>query len=124
MLKQESAQAAVNNDFRERCIPGLEPILIELLTEQQNRIDNVRTNGVHDVEESEQRVQRVRDLLKRGEFETLAHYIIRLDVCNEEKRESMPIKEQVLYFVVLLNSYLFDDYVSQLEHLFPSKFLF
>lgn len=117
-MEQERTHTDVNDDFRERCVPSLEPILIEMLTEEQNRIDKVQTNGTYDGDEdSEQRVQRVRDLLKLGEFETLARYIIRLDVGNKEKRETMQIEEQVLYFVVLLNSYLFDDYVSYIGFL-------
>lgn len=116
LMEQERTQEDVNNDFRDRCVPGLEPVLLEFLTEENNRIDNIMTNGVHDDDESsEQRVEKIRDWLKRGEFEALAKYIVRLDVANKEKRETMPIKDQVLYFVVLLNSYLFNDYVSFVE---------
>lgn len=114
---QESRKDDINNDFEDRCVPPLIPILTQLLNEQQRNIDTVATtNGVlDDGETSEQRVQRIRDMLKDGEFDAVARYIIKLDACNLEMRKTMPIGEQVLYFKILLNSYLFDDYVSVLR---------
>lgn len=114
-LEQEKQKDDINDDFQTRCVPALTPILEDLLNEQQKNIENgVHTNGVatHDDEDSEQRVQRIRTLLKDGEFETVAKYIIQLDACNLETRKTMSVDDQVLYFKVLLNSYLFDDYVS------------
>lgn len=116
-LEQEKQKDDVNDDFQTRCVPALAPILEDLLNEQQRNIDAmVHTNGVatDDDEDSEQRVQRIRTLLKDGEFQTVARYIIQLDACNLERRKTMPVDDQVLYFKVLLNSYLFDDYVSVL----------
>lgn len=111
-IEQERTQPEVIADFRDRCVPALEPLLKEILEEEQNRIDDVPTNGFDPDELSEQRVQKIRDLLKRGEFETVARYIVVLDECNKETRSRLPINEQILYFSVLLNSYLFDDFVS------------
>lgn len=116
-LEQEKQKEDVNADFQERCVPALEPILRDLLNEQQRNIDNmVHTNGVaNDADEdSEQRVQRIRTLLKDGEFDTVSRYIIQLDACNLESRKALTVEEQLIYFKVLLNSYLFDDYVSVL----------
>lgn len=117
-LEQEKRKDDVNDDYQIRCIPALEPILEELIKEQQRNITNgVHTNGVatdDDDEDSEQRVQRIRTLLKDGDFQTVARYIIQLDACNLETRKTMSVEDQLLYFKVLLNSYLFDDYVSVL----------
>lgn len=110
-MEQERTQNDVNDDYRDRCIPALQPILAEILTNQEK--GGVQTNGFDEDESSEQRVQKVRDLLKSGEFDRVAHYIVQLDACNIEKRATMAVNEQVLYFVVLLNSYLFDDFVSR-----------
>lgn len=113
-LDQEKKKDDVNEDFQNRCVPALAPILEDMLMEQQKNIDAmVCTNGVAtDDEDSEQRIQRIRTLLKDGEFEAVARYIIQLDMCNLETRKTMSIEQQVLYFKVLLNSYLFNDYVS------------
>lgn len=111
-IEQERTQAEVISDFRDRCIPGLEPILTEILTEDMTRIDDAPTNGLDPNETSEERVARIRNLLRRGDFDTVARYIVVLDECNRETRKGLPISEQILYFSVLLNSYLFDDYVS------------
>lgn len=114
-LEQEKQKEDINDDYQSRCAPALQPILEDLLNEQQKNIDNlVHTNGVanDEDEDSEQRVQRIRTLLKDGEFDTVSRYIIKLDACNLETRKTMTVDEQVLYFKVLLNSYLFDDYVS------------
>lgn len=116
-LEQEKQKDDINADYQARCVPALEPILTDLLNEQQRNIDSMaHTNGVanNTDEDSEQRVQRIRTLLKDGEFETVARYIIQLDACNLEMRKTMSVEDQVLYFKVLLNSYLFDDYVSVL----------
>lgn len=116
MAEQEKQEEAINEDFRMRCAPELTTYLTNVLEEQVTNIDNVIPNGVsNENETSEQRVQRVRDLLKNGEFETVARYIIKLDEFNAETRKTMATNEQVMYFIVLLNSYLFDDYVSSLH---------
>lgn len=112
LLEQEQSTEGINKDFRDRCVPALEPIFTEMLSAEQNRIDNVVTNGQSSEESSENRVKKIRDLLKRGEFDALANYLIELDRFNIEKRNALPIEEQVIYFMVLVNSYLFDDYVS------------
>lgn len=112
LLEQEKLQTDVNEDFRTRCVPALTQLLTDILAEQQENIDKVTTNGGLPEGSPEERVQKVRDLLKTGDFDTLARYIVLLDGCNLETRKTMPINEQVLYFIVLLNSYLFDDYVS------------
>lgn len=111
-MEQERTQTDVIADFRDRCVPALEPLLKELLEEEQNRIDDVPTNGFDPDESSEERVKKIRDLLKRGEFETVVRYIVMLDECNRETRKRLPINDQILYYNVLLNSYLFDDFVS------------
>lgn len=114
LLEQEGRADEINNDFRDRCIPALNPIFREILMEELNQIDNVTTNGLHynGEESSEDRINKIRDLLKKGQFDALANYIIELDRVNIEKRKTLPIDEQVIYFMVLVNSYLFDDYVS------------
>lgn len=125
-MEQEKTQDDVNEDFQNRCVPALIPILTDIL-EKSETTNNGLSNGLPastSEEDSRERVQRVRDLLKNGEFDTVAHYIVQLDVCNLEKRKEMPIISQVLYFRVLLNSYLFDDYVSSDVHSLLLKLLF
>lgn len=111
-MKEERKRAELSADFRIRCGPLLEPILTEILTARQNQVDNALTNGFNEDETPAERVEKIRNLLKRGDFNAVARYIIILDGCNDETRNRLPINEQVLYFIVLLNTYLFDNFVS------------
>lgn len=86
-------------------------IFERLLTDEQAGME-MNMNGIYDDDDSEKRVQNIRNLLRDGDFEKACRTIIKLDVCNKEAREQMPLQQQILFFVVLLNSYLFDDYVS------------
>lgn len=121
LAKQESMQIEMNEDFENRCVGPLTTILEKLLAERQAHMNAVTTNGM-DTETSEQRVQKVRDLLKNGEFDTLALYIIKLDneAGHDEALRALPLNEQVMYFIVLLNSYMFDEFVSRCPF-FPSN---
>lgn len=67
---------------------------------------NIDTNQNNDA------VERIRDLLKRKNYNEVVDLIICLDSGNRENRMVMQIEEQCFYFLVLINSYLFNDYVS------------
>lgn len=99
----------MTDDFQTNFVPGVTPFLADFLSEEQNL-----TNGNHTNEDEDagQRVKKIRDLIKAAEFEAVARYIIKLDYCNIDQRRTMPVNDQVLYFIMLLNSYLFNDYVS------------
>lgn len=57
-------------------------------------------------------VERIRKFLEDGEFGQACKLVIKLDGVNFERRRAMPIEEQVMYYLVLLQSYLFNNYVS------------
>lgn len=111
ILDQESCANEINEDYQTRCIPALKSIFQKILTDELNGVNNVATNGTHynGEESSEDRVKKIRDLIKDGQFDTLAPYIIELDRVNIEQRNALPINDQVFYFVVLVRSYLFDN---------------
>lgn len=89
------------------CVPELDREIEEALKE------NIVVNGNPlDEEPSEVRIARIRQLLNDGKYTELSRYIIRLDSCNIERRSAMSLVEQKMYFIVLVNSYLFDDFVS------------
>lgn len=110
--QQEAKRADIDEDFKTRCIPELEVILEKLLTDEQAGVQ-MNMNGIYDdQDDAEKRVQNIRNLLRDGDFEQACRTIIKLDVCNKEAREKMPLQQQILFFIVLLNTYLYDDYVS------------
>ena len=101
-------------DYTERCIPDLERILTKILSDpaQVDSLTNSQ-NGIDD-NDAETRVDKVRNYLQHGNFIEVAKYIIQLDslVGHQDKWKCMRVNEQVLYFITLLRTYLFDDYVS------------
>lgn len=109
---QEAKREHIDEDFQTRCVPELEVILEKLLTDEQAGV-RMNMNGIYDdQDDAEKRVQNIRNLLRDGDFEQACRTIIKLDVCNKEAREKMPLQQQILFLIVLLNSYLYDDYVS------------
>lgn len=110
--EQEESREDIEHDFEHRCMGPLKEILDRLLSDEQNGI--APQNGIDMDEDSEKRVERIRNLIKTGDFETVSRMIIYLDKGNLDARKEMPHDNQVLYFVVLLNSYLMDNYVSDL----------
>lgn len=105
-------------DYSNRCEPQLVPILTEIL-KNAARTDTLIANRREEEIDSSERIQTIRDMLKNGLFTDVAEYIIRLDaqVGHHDEWKSLKVKEQVLYFVMLLKSYLFDDFVSKNVHL-------
>lgn len=120
--EQEKNRENINKDFSERCADPLQEVLTRILTEQQSGI--AITNGLHFDDDAAVRVENIRNLLKNSDFETVSRMVIHLDACNSESRKNMSVFDQVLYFVVLLNSYLFDDYVSAIFRIFSFYFTF
>lgn len=110
--EQEAKREDIDEDFKTRCIPEFEVILEKLLTDEQAGVQ-MNMNGIYDdQEDAEKRVQNIRNLLRDGDFEQACRTIIKLDLCNKEAREKMPLQQQIIFLIVLLNSYLYDDYVS------------
>lgn len=110
--EQEARREDIDEDFKTRCIPELEVVLEKILTDQQAGVQ-MNMNGIYDDEDDAvKRVQNMRNLLRDGDFEQACRTIIKLDQCNKEAREKMPLEQQILFLIVLLNSYLYDDYVS------------
>lgn len=81
------------------------------MTDEESGVQ-MNMNGILNQDDAEKRVQNIRNLLRDGNFEQACRTIITLDVCNKEVREKMPLQQQILFFIVLLNSYLYNDYVS------------
>lgn len=120
--EQEKNRENINKDFTERCADPLQEVLTRILNEQQSGI--AITNGLHFDDDAAVRVENIRNLLKNSDFETVSRMVIHLDACNSEVRKNMTVFDQVLYFVVLLNSYLFDDYVSVIFRIFSIYFTY
>lgn len=113
--KQERSKNDILSDYIDRCIPELDPILTGILNDEK-QVKSLITSAKIDETESEQWVQQIRQFLKNGQFTDVALYIIKLDalVGQYDKWKTLRINEQVLYFVTLLQTYLFDDYVSKI----------
>lgn len=109
-MEQEEMREDIEHDFQHRCMDPLKEILNRLLNDEHNGI--APQNGIDMEEDSEKRVERIRNLIKTGDFETVSRMIIYLDKGNLDARKEMPHEAQVMYFVILLNSYLMDNYVS------------
>lgn len=110
--EQEERRADVDLDFEERCKEPLKEIIDRILQEE---VDGIATqNGHHTEEDSHERVERIRRYLRTGEFEAVSRLVIHLDKGNYEERKQMPHEAQVLYFTVLLHSYLLNNYVSRI----------
>lgn len=111
--EQEERAPEITSDFDDHCMQPLKEAIDRILSEEENGVR--LPNGVHTEEEdSRERVERVRNFLRDREFEAVARLIIHLDEGNYENRKQMPHEAQVIYFVVLLRSYLMDNYVSWL----------
>lgn len=107
-------QNAISTDYETRCFPQLHRILKDILSnKQQIAALQASCNAVINVESSE-RVRLIREYLRDGQFENAVRYVIQLDslVGHQNEWEAMTVDEQTLYFVALLRTYLFDDFVS------------
>lgn len=112
--EQEERAPDITADFDDHCMEPLKEAIERILNEEANGVR--LPNGVHaEEEDSRERVERVRSFLRDREFEAVARLIIHLDEGNYEERKRMPHEAQVIYFVVLLRSYLMDNYVSGLQ---------
>lgn len=103
--------------YDEHCAPQLEGIFRSILSDEQ-RTNTLLADGKKiNTTESNEHVQAIRDHLKNEKLDEVAQFIIQLDgkVGHELVWKAMQINEQVLYFVTLLKSYLFDDFVSEFE---------
>lgn len=108
--------APLIEDYQDRCAPQLGAILTTILSDapQMERLLAVENRIDQDLS-PEQRVHKVRLLLQSENFDETAQYIIQLEalVDHAEHRnnwKSMDIEDQVLYFLLLLKSYLVDNY--------------
>lgn len=111
--EQEERAPAITSDFDDNCVEPLKETIDRILKEQSNGVqlpNGLRAND--DEEDSRERVERIRKHLRDREFEEVGQLIIHLDEGNYEERNRMPHEAQVIYFVVLLRSYLMDNYVS------------
>lgn len=103
-------QHKIAADYDTRCLPQLYRIFKDILGAEQRE---TTPNAVINVESSE-RVRLIREYLRDGQFENAARYVIQLDalVGHQNEWKAMAIDEKTLYFVTLLKTYLFDDFVS------------
>lgn len=119
-IREKAREQYRNHDetqlfYDEQCAPQLDKIFRAILSDEQ-RTNTLLADGKNiDTTESSERVQAIRDNLKNRNFDQVAQYIIQLDgkVGHELVWRSMNINEQALYFVTLLKTYLFDDFVSE-----------
>lgn len=110
---QERAKDDIQSDYINRCRPELQRILFDLLSDDK-KTEQLITNAKIDEDDAEDRIQKIREFLTNGQFDDVSLYIIQLDalVGHHGEWKSLRVVEQVLYFVTLLHSYLFDDYVN------------
>lgn len=101
--------------YDEHCAPQLEEIFKEILKDEQQTNALLADGKNMNTTESGEHVQMIRDHLKNRQFDQVAQYIIQVDgkVGHELQWKSMHLDEQMMYFVTLLKTYLFDDYVSE-----------
>lgn len=100
--------------YDEHCAPELSKIFKSILCDE-SRTNALLADGKNmNTDESTTRIRGIRDLLKNGRLDKVAQYIINLDgkVGHENMWKTMRVEEQVMYFVTLLKTYLFDDFVS------------
>lgn len=105
--------------YDDQCVPQLNDIFHSILSDEQ-RTNALLADGRNiNTSESSERVQAIRDLLKNGNLDQVAEYIIQLDgkVGHELEWKKMNVNEQILYFVTLLRTYLFDDFVSKSQYM-------
>lgn len=103
----------ISSDFDERCVPDLYTIFTDILTDK-NQTDSLMMSDKMNEIESYEHIEKIRQYLRNGDFIDVAKYIIQVDaLCdNHNVWELLPIDQQVAYFLRLLKSYLFDDFVS------------
>lgn len=106
-------QKKIASDFDERCVPQLFAIFTHILSDK-NQIDSLMMSDKMSEIESHERIEKIRHFLRSGEFAEVAEYIIQVDaLCdNQDVWRLLPIDQQILFFIKLLKSYLFDDFVS------------
>lgn len=118
IIDQEKLHNEAKAKFNAEYKPQVYPILQELLANED------KSKPAEEID-TENAVERVRVHLNKLEFNNVCELIIQLDACNREKRAAMSIEDQCQYFLFLLSSYLYTDYVSSvrafLEH--PLSFL-
>lgn len=109
----------IATDYDTRCFPRLHPIFRAILSDEKQM--NAYSAAISKVDDSssDERVEKIRTYLKDGQFEEVARYIIQLDVLvgHQNEWKSLGVDEQILYFVTLLKTYLFNDYVSNVKHM-------
>lgn len=110
---QELTKTDIQLDYINRCRPALQRILFDMLSDDK-KIEQLIANAKIDETDAEERIKKIREFLTNGQFDDVSLYIIQLDalVGHHGEWKSLRVVEQVLYFVTLLHSYLFDDYVS------------
>lgn len=116
--EQYRNQKDMLDDYYGRCVPELEPIFTNILSNSE-QINSLLISGKIEETESHERVEKVRQYLKDGHFTDVAKYIIQLDaLCdNQNNLIDLQVNEQVLFFIALLKTYLFDDFVSKAVYL-------
>lgn len=120
--KQERAKNDIQLDYMDRCRPELQRILFDILSDEI-KTEQLIANAKIDENDAEERIQKIREFLTNGQFDEVSLYIIQLDalVGHHGDWKSLRVVEQVLYFVTLLHSYLFDNYVISILTLYHSK---
>lgn len=115
LRKQERSKDDMLADYMHRCVPELDSILTDILSDDK-QVQSLIENPKNDEKESTQRIQKIRYFLNEGKFTDAALYVIQLDalVDNYNTWKEMQVKGKVLYFVTLLETYLFDDFVSKI----------
>lgn len=101
--------------YDEQCAPQLVEIFTAILKDDK-RTNALLADGKNmNTDEPGEHIQTIRDHLKNGDLKEVAEYIINLDgkVGHENSWRPLRVDEQALYFVTLLKTYLFDDFVSE-----------
>lgn len=101
--------------YDNNCAPKLEEIFKTILKNEQLMNALLAEGKNADATEPNERIQAIRDNLKEENFNHVAEYIIKLHgmVDHGDQWKSMNVDEQAIYFVTLLKTYLFDDFVSK-----------
>lgn len=120
MIREKAREQYRNHDetalfYDEQCAPQLIEILKTILTDDEQTNALLADGRNMNLDEPAEHIQAIRDRLKNGNFNEVAQYIINLDgkVEHENSWKSLSVDEQSLYFVTLLRTYLFDDFVSE-----------
>lgn len=105
---QEQLHLEAKENFDREYKEKLYPVLQKLLENEEYGKQNDE-----DID-TENAVQRVLKHIHDSEFQEVCELIITLDAFNYEKRIAMDIDQQIQYFLYLLTSYFYTDYVSYL----------